>query len=489
MTRETSGRPRRRARSIARVLACVLLLAAAGPALASAPPDEAGERPLGETLPLWSALPFAGILLSIALFPLVAPHFWHHHYPKISIAWAVIFAAPFLVIYRAAAWHEILHIYVADYIPFIILLWGLFTVSGGIVVRGTLAGTPAVNTALLAFGTLIASWVGTTGASMLLIRPVLRANAHRKRKVHIIVFFIFLVANIGGCLTPLGDPPLFLGFLHGVPFFWTLHLFPQLLVLGTILLALFYFLDRRYWLREGSPAPASEEAKPLSVAGLHNLAFLAGILGAVMLSGMWEAGTVHFPGIRVNVQNLARDVLIVLMGFLSLWTTSRALRVENGFSWEPIREVAYLFAGIFMTIVPALAILKAGGRGALAGLVASLSEPREYFWVTGLLSSFLDNAPTFLTFFNSELGLFYPGLAEALAVPRLIAEHEAHLLAVAAGAVFMGANTYIGNAPNFMVKSIAEEAGVPMPSFFGYLFRWSVPILFPLFVLLTILFF
>jgi len=446
---------------------------------------------IGELLPLWSVLPFVGLLLSIALFPLLAPHFWHRHYPKVSLAWGLAFAGPFLLAFGGRAAHEILHIALLDYIPFLILLWGLFTVSGGLLLKGSLLGTPGVNTALLAAGTVVASWTGTTGAAMLFIRPLLRANRHRRRKAHIVVFFIFLVANIGGSLTPLGDPPLFLGFLHGVPFFWTFRLLPVTAFVAGSLLGIFYLLDRRAFEREGPEARRGDggERIPLRVEGLRNFAFLGGILGAVLLSGFWKAGTLPVFGVHLEVQNVVRDLLILSMGGLSLAFTPKGLREENGFTWEPIREVAILFAGIFATIIPALAILKAGEQGHLAFLVRSVREPGQYFWAVGSLSSFLDNAPTYLTFFNMQLGRFYPGLPEAASVARLVSENPLYLEALAAGAVFMGANTYIGNAPNFMVRSIAEEAGVDMPSFFGYLFKWALPILIPLFALTGILFF
>ncbi len=443
---------------------------------------------LGAALPLWSVLPFVGILLSIALFPLLAPRFWHHHYPKISLAWALALAGPFLLAYRQAAVHEILHIVTADYVPFIVLLWGLFTVAGGIVLRGRLAGTPGVNTLFLLVGTLAASWVGTTGAAMLFIRPLLRANAHRKRKVHLVVFFIVLVANVGGSLTPLGDPPLLLGFLHGVPFFWTLRLFAPMALLTGCLLVVFYAFDSLHHRREAAAARGASGTS-LRVEGLYNLVPLAGIVLAVLFSGAWHAAPLHFAGVEWHPQNILRNALIVAMGALSLWWTPRELRRANDFSWEPMREVAILFAGIFITMIPALAILRAGEHGHLAWLIGSVREPWQYFWATGLLSSFLDNAPTYLTFFNSQLGRFYPGVPEPQAVARLIHEHALYLEAVAAGSVFMGANTYIGNAPNFMVKAIAEEAGVAMPSFFGYLFKWTVPLLLPLYAVVSLVFF
>lgn len=446
---------------------------------------------LGKVLPLWTVIPFVGILLSIALFPLVAPRFWHHHFGKVSAFWALLFALPFLFVYKGEAVYEILHIYLIDYIPFIILLWSLFTVAGGVLVRGKLAGTPGVNMVLLLIGTFMSSWIGTTGSAMVLIRPLLKANEKRRNKTHIVVFFIFLVANIGGSLTPLGDPPLFLGFLHSVPFFWTFHLLPDLGVAAAILLTLFYLMDRYYYTREPLEVVEAEPTGPMNiqVLGKRNFVLLVGVISGVLMSGFWKAGSVNIFGVHVAVQNMIRDGILIAMGLISLKITADNIRKENGFSWFPIQEVAYLFAGIFMTIIPALAILKAGENGALAFLIRTVREPVHYFWVTGILSSFLDNAPTYLTFLNSALGQFYAGIPEPEAVGRLIAENNIYLKAISVGAVFMGANTYIGNAPNFMVKSIAEEAGIPMPSFFGYMIRYSIPILIPLFVLITWIFF
>jgi len=454
---------------------------------------------LGKKLPLWAILPFVGILLSIAIFPLVAPHFWHLHYPKVAAFWALLFAIPFVYFYHSAAMHKILDIFIVDYIPFMIMLWALFTIAGGIVLTGNLQGRPMVNTILLLVGTVMASWVGTTGASMIMIRPVLRANASRRKKAHVICFFIFLVANIGGSLTPLGDPPLFLGFLHGVPFFWTLfNLYPHLLFSSSILLILFYFIDRFYYRREPDKETlvTNNEKASIGLKGWHNFFFLYGVVGAILLSGIlkWEAITIF--SISIPKQNLLRDFLMIGMGALSLLTTKKVLRETNEFSWEPIKEVAYLFAGIFMTIIPALAILKAGSEGAFAFLVNAVKEPYHYYWLSGGLSSFLDNAPTYLTFFNSALGKLQ--LPEAMVHQVLLGsganipvnqEFISFLKAISIGSVFMGANTYIGNAPNFMVKSIAEEAGVAMPSFFGYMFKYSIPILIPLFIMVTFVFF
>jgi Na+/H+ antiporter NhaD/arsenite permease-like protein len=446
-------------------------------------------RSLGVMLPLWSVLPFAGILFSIALMPLFVPHFWHYHFPKVSAFWAVSFAAPFLFFFREIAVHEIAHIIIIDYIPFILLLWALFTVSGGIYVGGSLKGTPAVNTVILMIGTLLASVIGTTGASMLMIRPILRSNAWRVHKVHTIVFFIFLVSNIGGALTPLGDPPLFLGFLHGVPFFWTMHILPEMAFASVILLVLYFTIDSYFYKKESKTDAPDTEPEPLRIEGKRNFIFLAGIIGAVLFSGTVKLGEVNLFGIHQTAENLIKDAVLIVMGILSLVFTKTEVRRGNEFSWAPILEVAYLFAGIFITIIPALAILKAGEQGALALLIKSVNTPAHYFWAAGSLSSFLDNAPTYLTFFNSALGKFYPGVPEAQAVSALIVEKIPYLAAISAGAVFMGANTYIGNAPNFMVKSIAEEAGVKMPSFFGYMFKYSIPILVTLFVVITFIFF
>ena len=449
---------------------------------------------LGERLPLWSAIPFVGILLSIAIFPLIAPTFWHHHFPKISAAWALIFAIPFLIYYENEALHEILHIYFLDYIPFIILLWGLYTIAGGIYIKGSMQGTPVINTILILIGTMLASWVGTTGAAMIMIRPILRANENRQYKVHIIVFFIFLVANIGGTLTPLGDPPLFLGFLHGVSFFWTISLFPELLVAAGLLLVTFYLFDLFYYKKENQDKINIINAEPIRIQGAFNLLFLLGVIAGVLFSGIAELGEFHVLGIHIAVQSLMRDVWIIMMGLLSLKLTKQAIRKENEFSWFPIKEVAYLFAGIFMTIIPALVILKAGEKGAMAAIIMAVETPNQFFWITGVLSSFLDNAPTYLTFFNTalgKLGLTEPMIREAFAAGTIstsFPEFEKLLVGISLGAVFMGANTYIGNAPNFMVKAIAEESGIAMPSFFGYLIKYSLPILVPVFFIIALIF-
>jgi len=452
-------------------------------------------------LPLWTIIPFVGILLSIALGPLVAPHFWHAHFPKVSAFWALLFAVPFLFWNPSEATQDILHIYLMDYIPFIILLWGLFTISGGIYLGGSLRGAPKVNFVLLLIGTFLASLIGTTGAAMVLIRPLLRANEWRRNKVHLMVFFIFLVANVGGSLTPLGDPPLFLGFLHNVPFFWvTTGLIKEMLLTSGLLLIVFFFVDTHFYRKEENKPEADPNAEPIHIEGWHNFFFLLGVMGAVIMSGSLNlfdvpiySGGSH--ALVVPFQNWLKDIIIIAMGILSLKTTAKTLREKNGFSWFPIQEVAYLFAGIFMTIIPALAILKAGSAGALSDLTNAVHGPVRYFWATGILSSFLDNAPTYLTFFNAALGDLgkveadIPGMLGYLDPSLRLEMFIRDLTAISAGAVFMGAMTYIGNAPNFMVKAIAEEAGIPMPSFFGYMLKWSVPILMPIFVIVTFVFF
>jgi Na+/H+ antiporter NhaD/arsenite permease-like protein len=449
-----------------------------------------GHVNLGEFLPLWSCIPFACMLLSIALFPLVMPEFWHRHFGKVSAFWAASLGVPFLIAYKGLALYEILHIILADYVPFIILLWSLYTVSGGILLRGSLRGTPIVNTVILIIGTVLASWMGTTGAAMLLIRPFLRANNYRKNRTFMVVFFIFLVANVGGSLTPLGDPPLFLGFLHGVTFFWTFKIFPHMLVVVILLLLIYFIADSYYYRKEGVEAPKEEGVKePLKLEGVHNFIFLAGVIGSVLMSGMVEWGEVNTLGIHRSVQDWVRDGLLILMGILSMVTTPVQLREDNDFTWFPIVEVAYLFIGIFITMIPCLLILKAGSNGALAFLITSVKQPFQFFWITGALSSFLDNAPTYLTFFNTALGRFYPGMSEAHSVSLLMAENPIYLKAISAGAVFFGACSYIGNAPNFMVRSISEEAGTPMPSFFGYIVKYALVFLIPAFVMVTFIFF
>jgi Na+/H+ antiporter NhaD/arsenite permease-like protein len=444
----------------------------------------------GRALSLAWIAPLVGLLLSIAVMPLAAPHVWHHHYGKFAAFWAALMLIPFAGVHGVGPIaYEVVHAGLLEYLPFVILLFSLFTISGGILVGGNLHGGPAVNTALLAVGTLLASVIGTTGASMVLIRPLLRANDGRRRNAHVVVFFIFLVSNIGGSLTPLGDPPLFLGFLQGVDFFWTTtNLGKETLFLTAILLPTFYLVDRWFLAREEA-LPARPDPTPdtprIALSGLQNVPLLAGVVAAILMSGLWDSG-VEFDvlGVNVTLQSVARDMIMVGLALVSLAITPTELRERNGFDWEPIREVAKIFAGIFVTLIPAILILKAGVEGAAAPLVALVTDesgaPRDevYFWMTGILSSMLDNAPTYLVFFNLA-----GGDAQALMGPL-----ASTLVAISGGAVFMGALTYIGNAPNFMVLAIARNRGVEMPSFFGYM-AWSFGILGPCFVLLTLVFF
>ena len=420
------------------------------------------------------------------MFPLLAPNFWHHHFGKISAFWALLFIAPFLFkVGFSITLYELLHVGLLEYIPFIILLLALFSISGGVQITGSLVGKPIVNTVLILIGTILASWMGTTGASMLLIRPLIRANKDRQKKVHIIVFFIFLVANIGGSLTPLGDPPLFLGFLKGVNFFWTTTaMFLPMLFMVICLLAIFFALDTYFYNREEA-LPIQEVYEPIRLKGSFNLILLGGVIGGVLLSGFWKPH-IQFDiyYVHLELQNVVRDFILLGLTIVSLKLTPIQIRKANEYTSFPIIEVAKLFAGIFVTIIPAIAILKSGTNGSLGIIINSVSNDAGpinymYFWATGILSSFLDNAPTYLVFFNTAGG--DPSL--------LMGDLSQTLLAISAGAVFMGANTYIGNAPNFMVKSISESSGIEMPSFFGYFFKWSVPILTPLFILVSIIFF
>jgi len=439
----------------------------------------------GRQLAVWWGIPFVGVLLSIALVPLLAPIFWHHHFGKVAAAWALAFLVPFAVTFGPAATGQaVVHAALAEYVPFIILLTALFTVAGGIFVRGNLHGSPGLNTGLLALGAFLASFMGTTGASMLLIRPLIRANDNRKHQVHVVVFFIFIVSNAGGALTPLGDPPLFLGFLKGVDFFWTVtHLWPQTLFLVGILLALFYAIDWWYYHKreEVRPVDPTPDTRRVGFEGGVNFLLLGVVVGLVLLSGLWKSSVVfNVAGTEVGLPGIVRDIGLIVVALVSLKITPASAHEGNQFGWGPMQEVAKLFAAIFLTIIPVIAMLKAGVDGPFGAVVRAVTNAdgspntAMYFWATGALSSFLDNAPTYLVFFNTAGG--DPAVLMTTLAPVLVA--------VSAGAVFMGANTYIGNAPNLMVKAIAEDRGVKMPSFFGYM-AWSFGILVPLFALMT----
>jgi len=401
-------------------------------------------------------LPFAAMLLAIAILPLFAPGLWASNLRKLAVG--AVLGLPVLVLYArhdpAALWHT-----AGDYLSFMALLASLFVISGGVLVTGDIEARPAVNTAFLAVGAVLASLVGTTGASVLLIRPLLATNQERRHVAHTVVFFIFVVANIGGCLTPLGDPPLFLGYLLGVPFTWTLRLAPHWLLANGMILTVYYFWDRRAHAREDEAAIALDAAtvRPIRVTGQRNLVLLLAVVASVAF--------LHAP---------YRELAMVAVSALSLAVTPRAVRDENRFTFHAIAEVAALFAGIFLTMVPALDILHARGRE------LGLTQPWHFFWSAGLLSSFLDNAPTYLTFL---------AIAQSLGLPAEVAGVSHRVLAaISAGAVFMGANTYIGNGPNFMVRSIAEERGIKMPSFLGYM-AYSGAVLIPVFIVITLVFF
>lgn len=454
----------------------------------------AGDAAASETVPLAFCIPFAGLLLCIAVLPLIKPELWEKHQAVAVAVWSLLFIIPFALCYGAGeALEKVLECIIDDYLTFIVLLFGLFCVAGNITMEGDLAGSPRVNVGLLLIGTLLSSWIGTTGASMLMVRPIIKMNSWRKRKSHIMVFFIFLISNIGGCLTPIGDPPLLMGFMRGVPFFWSLSLFPVMIFNMAVLLFVFYWLDRRSYrkdIAEGMKPDISKPGTEISLSGLHNLIFLVLIVAAVILSGTLPAnpmfqdaeGAVRgiriFGEVKLTYPAMIEVAIILLSAFLSFKTTNPEIRRKNHFTWGAIKEVAVLFIGIFITMQPALMILKANGAS------LGITEPYQMFWATGALSSFLDNTPTYLVFLTTAGALGYTeGMSTVLGTVPL---HM--LMAISCGAVFMGANTYIGNAPNFMVKAISDENGIKMPSFFGYLL-WSLIFLVPVFVLDMLIFF
>lgn len=430
------------------------------------------------------ALPFIGTLFSIATGPVLFPKFWHRHYGKIAAGWALLTIVSLALAYGGpVTLAAVIHAIVGEYLSFILLLLALYTVAGGILVTGNLPGSPLTNTGLLALGTLMASIVGTTGAAMILIRPLIRANAGRSRNAHVVIFFIVLVGNVGGALTPLGDPPLFAGFLHGVDFFWPVqNLWRQTAIVAVLLLGAFLALDYLYYRTEASSRP-THAAEPVHLRGGINLLFLVLIIASTLISAGWNTG-VSFDvyGTKLELQNLVRDASLVAIAALSVWATPETHRAANDFTWEPIREVAKLFAGIFVAIVPVLAMLQAGRTGAFSWLFSLLSEPDEspsevaYFWLTGLLSALLDNVPTYLVFFELAGG----------DANKLMGPLAGTLASISMGAVYMGALTYIGNAPNYMVYAIAQQNGIKMPNFFAYMF-WAAVVLIPLFALLTLL--
>ncbi len=471
--------------------------------------------------PVWLVIPFVVLLLMIATGPLFYPHFWHHHYPKVAVGLGLLVAAYYFAFVNHGG-EYVLH-GMTEYISFIALLASLYIASGGILVETSTAGTPRTNTALLFFGALIANVIGTTGASMLLIRPFMRINRGRIQPYHI-VFFIFSVSNIGGALTPIGDPPLFLGFLRGIPFFWTFtHIWYIWLPTILIVLGIFYVVDSRNTgvsVREAVPdemlpettpglaaelSPAIPKPGALKITGAKNFAWLALIIAAVFIDpnvipGVPDLHAMHIPfGIR-------EIIMLAICGLAYATANKDALR-GNDFNFEPIKEVGYLFIGIFLTMIPALKLIEL-----LAQDNASVLGPTAFYWGTGILSSFLDNAPTYLSFLSASMGKFAidplvlakvqsgalageftvnnPAAVAAMAVPGLGHPESWHYVqAISVAAVFFGAMTYIGNGPNFMVKAIAESAGVKCPSFFGYLVRYAIPILLPIYLLVWLVFF
>ena len=459
-----------------------LLLLAPRPAWAAAALDGAALR--------WPwAIPFVGILLTIASGPLLFPRLWHSHYGKLAFVWSTLTVAPLAAVYGVpAAGAAFVHVMLADFLSFIALLFALYVIAGGILVTGNLRGTPLVNGVILVLGTAMASVVGTTGAAMILLRPLMRANAARLHNAHVVIFFIFLVGNVGGALSPLGDPPLFVGFLHGIDFFWpAINLWRATAFVGGLVLAVFLALDLWHYRKDRLVTTVGESVPPLDLAvrGSINLLLIAGVVGAILLSAVWKPGIgFEVYGTRVELQNAACDAVLLVLAVASLALTPSEHREENGFTWDPIAEVAILFAGIFTCIIPVIAMLNAGERGPFAWLLAAVTthdgspHVAAYFWLTGLLSAFLDNAPTYLVFF--ELA---GGNARELMGPL-----APTLAAISLGAVLMGALTYLGNAPNLMVYAIAVERGIRMPGFFGYML-WSGAVMLPVLALATVVFF
>ncbi len=478
-------------KKIITVLSAVLVLLAISPVGVFAATESEGSA---VSVPIWLCIPFAGLLLCVAVMPLLKAEWWEKNQPLVVVLWIVLMVVPFAFVYGAGdAFETVLDCILNDYLTFIILLFGLYCVAGNITVDGDFAGSPIVNVCILALGTFLSSCIGTTGASMLMVRPIIKMNSWRNRKAHIMIFFIFMVSNMGGILTPIGDPPLLMGFMRGVPFFWSLNLFPVLIFNMVILLFVFYHLDKHFYRKdivEGRKPDIRKPGTEIHLRGLHNIIFLVMIVAAVILSGvlpslpMFQDASgntlgIHFCGdVVLSYPSIIEIVLILLAAYLSFKTTDKSIRVSNHFTWGAIKEVAVLFIGIFITMQPALMLLKAVGPD------LGITEPAQMFWATGALSSFLDNTPTYLVFLTTAgtLGLT-GGIATSLGnIPTKF------LSAISCGAVFMGANSYIGNAPNFMVKSLSDENGINMPSFFGYM-GWSVCFLIPLFFIDMLVFF
>ena len=424
-------------------------------------------------IPLYSIIPFALMLLSIAIFPLFWNHFWEKNKNKLYIAIAL--SIPVLVYLLANGFiHELEHAIIFDYVPFLILLGALFTITGGILLTGDIEAKPKINTLFMGIGAVLASLMGTTGAAMLLIRPIIQTNKERTHKVHTILFFIAIVANCGGLLTPLGDPPLFMMYLRGAPFTWFFHLVPEWLITNAALILIYFIVDSYYHKKEPASAIVRDETniRPIKIAGKRNFIFLIGVVLAVAF-----INEQYLSFININPYfKFIREAFILLMAYLSLQFTPKLLRTSNNFTWHPIEEVAYLFLGIFITMVPALLYLEVNAKH------LGVETSSQFYYYTGLLSSFLDNTPTAVTFHSLALGLGITGGTLVAGIP------EALLKAISTSAVFFGAMTYIGNGPNFMVKAVAEENNIKMPDFFSYMFKFSIIFLLPIFILVQLLF-
>lgn len=438
----------------------------------------------GSALSLYWIIPFSGVILSLALCPLVIPRIWHKHYGKIAFFWGAITVSSLAHCFGFfSAFQHVLHILLEEYIPFLSLLTALYIITNQFKIDVSYPGTPTNNTLLLSIGALGASIIGTTGASMLLIYPLLSMNQNRRHKTHTIVFFIFLVSNIGGSLSPLGDPPLFIGYLKGIPFFWPLfHLFLPFLLLSSALLFIYFLLDLFFYKQEN--LSFSSSPRKIHLQGKIHLWFLGLMLGIIIFSSFVPPKFFEIFGLSFSLNNIVRSCLFVAIAFASLTIKPLTKKTFSPLSWAPIIEITKIFLAIFVTVSPVLAILQAGSEGAL-NFVSSLVTDGDgrpinalYFWLCGLLSGVLDNAPTYMVFYSLAGG--NPDLLTTL--------YQDTLIAISASAVFMGALTYIGNAPNFMVKSIVEERQISMPSFFGYC-AWSCSFLIPLFLLLTWIFF
>lgn len=420
-----------------------------------------------------SLIPFMLMLLSIAVFPLFWNHFWEKNRNKLYIA--IILSIPVIIyLFVNGFSHQLIHTMVFDYVPFLILLGALFTITGGIFLTGDIEAKPSINTLFLGIGAVLASFMGTTGAAMLLIRPIIQTNKERTFKVHTILFFIGIVANCGGLLTPLGDPPLFMMYLRGAPFTWFFNLAPEWFVTNALLLIIYYFVDVYYHKKEPASAILRDETniRPIKIQGKRNFIFLVGVVLAVAF-----VNEQYFSFININPYfKFVREAAIFLMAYLSMQFTPKLLRTSNNFTWGPIEEVAYLFLGIFITMVPALLYLEVNAKN------LGVQSVNQFYYYTGLLSSFLDNTPTAVTFHSLALGLGINTGNLVAGIPEVL------LKAISTGAVFFGAMTYIGNGPNFMVKAVAEENNIKMPHFFAYMFKFSLIVLLPIFILIQLLF-